>query len=42
VGGHRPDYYRYAIDAENSPELEIRNFAGNAAHPDRFSARLGR
>lgn len=38
-GEHRPDYYRHAIDAENAPGLEIRDFTGESAQPGRLPAR---
>jgi hypothetical protein len=39
-GEHRPDYYRHALDAEHCPGLELRDFAGEAAWPEKFPARL--
>ena len=32
-GEHRPDYYRYALDAEQCPGLVVRDLTGEAAHP---------
>ena len=39
-GEHRPDYYRHALDAEHCPGLEVRDFTGEAAWPEKFPARL--
>jgi hypothetical protein len=32
-GEHRPDYYRYALDATDCPDLDASGLAGEAAHP---------
>jgi polygalacturonase len=37
-GGNRPDYFTYALEAENVTNLSLTGFKGNAAHPDRDAA----
>lgn len=34
-GRNRPDYYGSALEAENVSELQLDNFKGKAAHPDK-------
>ncbi|HVU25020.1 MAG TPA: glycosyl hydrolase family 28 protein [Opitutus sp.] len=41
-GEHRPDYYEHALDAQDCPELKIDGFSGEAAHPEKFAARVVR
>jgi hypothetical protein len=41
-GAHRPDYYRYALDAEACPGLDVRDLVGESADPARWPARLVR
>ncbi|HWA87169.1 MAG TPA: glycosyl hydrolase family 28 protein [Opitutus sp.] len=41
-GEHRPDYYEHALDAANCSNLKVDGFAGEAAHPERYAARLVR
>lgn len=39
-GKNRPAYYRHAIDAENCPDLVVRDFTGESADPAKYPARL--
>ena len=41
-GSHRPDYYRYALDAEDCPGLEVADLTGESANPAKWPARLVR
>ena len=38
-GEHRPDYYRYLIDAEDCPRLDAAGLRGESADPARWPAR---
>ena len=37
-GENRPDYYTNALRAENVTAIELNNFSGEAAHPDKYEA----
>lgn len=37
-GGNRPSYFTYALEAEKVTGLQITDFTGNAAHPERDEA----
>ena len=37
-GGHRPDYFTHALEAENVTGLNLETFSGEAAHPARAQA----
>ena len=39
-GEHRPEYYRYVLDAEACPGLAINGLAGESADPKKYPARL--
>ena len=37
-GERRPEYYRYALESHNVENLNLENFKGEAAHPDKSEA----
>jgi len=37
-GSHPPDYFTHALEAENTTQLSLTDFTGEAAHPDRDPA----
>jgi polygalacturonase len=37
-GDKRPDYFTHALEANNTSELELTDFTGTAAHPERLGA----
>ncbi|MCG8451123.1 MAG: hypothetical protein MI725_16265, partial [Pirellulales bacterium] len=39
-GKNRPDYFQHALEAHGCRGLELENFRGEAAHPDRHEPRL--
>jgi hypothetical protein len=39
-GVNRPDYFTHALEAQDVTKLQLTNFTGEAAHPDRYSAIL--
>ena len=37
-GSHRPDYFTHALEADNVTDLQLTDFTGSAAHPERNEA----